>query len=261
MNHENQATSGLLVCTLPSAEFRSRRIEVQEFVERARSVVSIPNGLRFVFPNTKEIAHALVDFILFEQKCCAAVTYELQSPPPHTDLVLELHASGGLFASLQALYLGRAAAAHIQAQERAMIRTSPPKAALATELSSVIGPAGAVLCSIVCLGLPAVSAVLGATAMKILGNDRFLIPVEVLCCATFLWSFERGRKIHGRYLAISIACVAAALFLGSMMLTQVLSRVSIAAGSLTLIGAMALDRRFLKRASCVDCGATTIEPE
>lgn len=50
--------------------------------------------------------HALADFILFEQKCCSAVSYELQSAPPHRDLVLQLHASGELLASLQALYLG-----------------------------------------------------------------------------------------------------------------------------------------------------------
>lgn len=105
MSHAEETTSKLLVCTLPSTEFAKRRIEVQGFVERASSVEATSTGLRFVFRNTNETAHALVDFILLEQKCCSAVSYELQSLPPHTDIILQLHASGELLASLQALYL------------------------------------------------------------------------------------------------------------------------------------------------------------
>lgn len=110
MSYEAEDVEQHLVCALPSAELASRRKEVQEFVERAQSIMSIPYGLQFVFPNTNEIAHALVDFILFEQKCCAAVSYELQSIPPHGEIVLQLHASGTLLASLHNLYLGASGA-------------------------------------------------------------------------------------------------------------------------------------------------------
>lgn len=105
MSDAEQIIRKPLVCTLPSTEFATRRMEVQKFVERATSVTPTSTGLRFVFRNTNEIMHALADFILFEQKCCGAVSYELQSVPPHTDLVLQLHAPEELFASLQAVYL------------------------------------------------------------------------------------------------------------------------------------------------------------
>lgn len=106
MSDTKEAAHKPLVCTLPSPEFAARRMEVHEFVDRASSVVPTPTGLQFVFRNTSDAMHALADFILFEQKCCNAVSYELQSVPPHTDLVLQLHASGELLASLRALYLG-----------------------------------------------------------------------------------------------------------------------------------------------------------
>lgn len=105
MSHAKETTGKLLLCTLPNTELADRRMEVQKFFGRACSVAAISTGLRFVFHNTNETAHALVDFILFEQKCCNAVSYELQSLPPHTTLILLLHASGELLAPLQSLYL------------------------------------------------------------------------------------------------------------------------------------------------------------
>ena len=59
----------------------------------------------FTFKNTDEIAHALVDFIRFEQQCCGTITYELRAEPPHTELALQLRAPADLVASLQKFYL------------------------------------------------------------------------------------------------------------------------------------------------------------
>ena len=106
MSHVGETTSALPLCALSDAEFENRRKELHGFIEQARSVTPTSTGLRFVFCNTHKNAHSLVDFILFEQKCCSAVSYELQALPPHTDLVLQLHASGEALASLQALYRG-----------------------------------------------------------------------------------------------------------------------------------------------------------
>jgi len=100
MNDEN-----LLLCTLPSPELAPRRAEIQRLIEQAGSVVSKPDGVSFSFRNTVEIAHALVDFIRFEQQCCSSITYELRSEPPHMELTLRLRAPSVLVASVQKFYL------------------------------------------------------------------------------------------------------------------------------------------------------------
>jgi hypothetical protein len=105
MTSESATDEGFLVCTLPSPELASRRAEIQRLIEHAGSVVARPDGVLFTFKNTDEIAHALVDFIRFEQQCCGAVTYELRAEPPHKVLALQLRAPAALVASVQKFYL------------------------------------------------------------------------------------------------------------------------------------------------------------
>jgi hypothetical protein len=52
-----------------------------------------------------KLRHALMDFIRFEQQCCAATTYELRAEPLHTELFLRLRAPAALIASVQKFYL------------------------------------------------------------------------------------------------------------------------------------------------------------
>ena len=112
------------------------------------------------------------------------------------------------------------------------------------------GVLGAVLCAVVCLGLPAVSATLGVAGITFLRDDRLLIPLEVLCCGAFLWNFQRGRLVHGRHIATWFAFVAAGVFLGSMFLTPALSKGAIALALLFITVATTLNQVFLNRSSC-----------
>lgn len=112
------------------------------------------------------------------------------------------------------------------------------------------GSLGAALCAVVCLGLPAVSATLGVAGITFLRDDRVLIPLEVLCCGVFLWTFERGRQQHGRHIAIWIAFLAAAVLLGSMFLSAALSRATVVFALIFIAVAMRLNQVFLKRCSC-----------
>jgi hypothetical protein len=113
-----------------------------------------------------------------------------------------------------------------------------------------ISPLGAVLCAVLCLGFPVVSAALGAAGMNFLRDDRLLIPFEVLCCGAFLWSFERGRQVHGRFIAVLFAFAAAGALLGSMLFTGIRSKAAVLSGCMILIVATALNRVFLKRGLC-----------
>lgn len=94
-----------LACALPSSELAPRRAEIQRLIDQAGSVAAISDGVLFVFQNTDEVAHALVDFIRFEQQCCSAITYDIRSQPPHAELILQLHAPATLVASLRKFYL------------------------------------------------------------------------------------------------------------------------------------------------------------
>ena len=105
MTSESATSEGFLVCTLPSPELASRRAEIQRLIEHVGAVVARPDGVLFTFQNTDEIAHALLNFIRFEQQCCAAITYELRAEPPHTEIVLQLRAPAALIASVQRFYL------------------------------------------------------------------------------------------------------------------------------------------------------------
>jgi len=98
------SNKSFLVCTLPSPQLASRRAEIQRLMEQAGSIASAPDGVLFTFPNTDEIAHALVDFVRFEQQCCSAITYELRSEPPHAVLVLQLRAPTSHVLLIQEFY-------------------------------------------------------------------------------------------------------------------------------------------------------------
>jgi hypothetical protein len=105
MTSASTTNEGFLVCNLPSPELASRRGEIQRLIEHAGSVVARPDGVLFTFQNTDEIAHALLDFIRFEQKCCAAITYELRAEPPRSELAFRLRAPAALVTSVQKFYL------------------------------------------------------------------------------------------------------------------------------------------------------------
>jgi hypothetical protein len=53
---------------------------------------------------TVDTAHALADFILFEQQCCSSITYELRSEPRHSHFTLQLRAPADQVVELQKIY-------------------------------------------------------------------------------------------------------------------------------------------------------------
>jgi hypothetical protein len=125
-----------------------------------------------------------------------------------------------------------------------------PGVGIAKRFCETIGPLGAIVCAVVCLGLPVVSGTLGVVGMSFLRDDRLLVPFEVLCCGAFLWTFERGRQAHGRLIAVWLAFVAAGALLGSMFLTSIRSKAAVLLACIVLTAATALNQVFLKRCSC-----------
>src|SRR5258708_39469447 len=130
-------------------------------------------------------------------------------------------------------------------------------AGIVKRFCALFGPLGAVMCAVACLGLPVVSGALGIAGMNFLRDDRLLIPFEILCCGAFLWSFERGRRAHGKLIVVWLAFLATGMLMGSMFLTGVRSKTAVLFACILLTAAMALNRVFLKKFLCTTNNSPT----
>jgi MerC mercury resistance protein len=249
MTKDSGRTEFSFVCSLPSPELTARRAEIQGFIEQATSVVSRPDGVLFAFATSVETAHALVDFILFEQQCCSSITYELRSEPRHSHFTLQLRAPADQVLELQKIY-SKGDTPQRQLDSATAKRRVDRASGGVNRLCKMAGPVGAVICAVICLGVPIVSATLGVVGMNILRQDRLLIPLELLCCTAFLWAMERGRRVHHRSSTLWLALLAAAAFVGSMFAPRALSGVYVVGGCAVLGASIVLNRRSLKRSSC-----------
>jgi hypothetical protein len=79
-----------LSCSLPEGEAGRRRAEVGALFARAELRTETEDGAELEYPGDDATARALLDFVLFERRCCAALTYELRFVPDHTRLRLRL---------------------------------------------------------------------------------------------------------------------------------------------------------------------------
>lgn len=82
-----------VACTLTDAEKQSRGDTVRPVFARAEEVCELDDGYAFRFPATPENAADLLDFALFERRCCAFLSYELIFDPGDGPLWLQLRGS------------------------------------------------------------------------------------------------------------------------------------------------------------------------
>lgn len=98
-----------MVCSLGTPEFSARRAEIQLLLNEATCVSALDDGVEMKFVGSADVAHTLLDFILFERVCCSGLSYELRSKPDHSQLTLRLslgqNAAPEQVKSLQAMYL------------------------------------------------------------------------------------------------------------------------------------------------------------
>jgi hypothetical protein len=93
-----------LICHLPDWQRQQRRKEVQLLLQKRSVVNRLPHGVELEWPFSAETAQALLDFVLFEQVCCAGLCFELEFPPPHTSVRLRITAPAEQVEALQAFY-------------------------------------------------------------------------------------------------------------------------------------------------------------
>jgi hypothetical protein len=93
-----------IVCNLPEGALAQRRIEIQALFAERTALTRHPDGVELEWSFSEETASNLLDFILFERRCCQTFTYELRFLPPHERISLRLRAVTGQVEALQALY-------------------------------------------------------------------------------------------------------------------------------------------------------------
>jgi hypothetical protein len=241
------ATDSVLVCSLPAPDLATRRAEINEFIRGAISVNATPAGIVFIFENAADIAHALIDFILFEQKCCSSILYELRSSPPHAQLTLQLHAPRNQVDALHAIYLDeRLGSSQLTRPTEVAHRFG----ARLDKICETAGPFGALACATICLGIPVVSAALGLVGVGFIRNDRLLIPGEFLCCSMLLWSLIKSWRSHGKSVVMWLGSCAIGAFFGSLFFSGMESKISVGVGFVVLSASLLLNRHFSLMCSC-----------
>lgn len=79
-----------LSCTLPPADAAERRGATTRLFDKAIRCEWTSTGARVMFHGSTEMAQAVMQFVLVERVCCAELTYEVESMPPHDHIALTM---------------------------------------------------------------------------------------------------------------------------------------------------------------------------
>ena len=90
-----------LSCRLPEGEAGPRRVEVGELFAQAIGRRATDDGVELDYPGDDATARGLLDFVLFERRCCVEVTYQLIFKPDHSLVRLRLSGPGPLAAAVR----------------------------------------------------------------------------------------------------------------------------------------------------------------
>jgi hypothetical protein len=80
-DHKPRGDALPIVCTLSNEERAQRADEVTDLLGDALEVRDLQNGFAFRFPGSEDWAVRLLDYIVFERRCCRFFTFELVFEP------------------------------------------------------------------------------------------------------------------------------------------------------------------------------------
>ncbi len=92
----------ILACTLPEGEAGQRRLEVGKLFAQPVRTTTIPDGVELEYASDDVTARALYDFVMFERRCCAQLSYELRFDTPHRAIQLRISGAPELVSSIRA---------------------------------------------------------------------------------------------------------------------------------------------------------------
>ena len=90
-----------LACTLSESELVTRAEEVSELFKGVQQVDELTDGYALRFPGSATWADRLLQFIIFERKCCPFFTFALVFEPQQGPIWLHLRGSEGVKAIIE----------------------------------------------------------------------------------------------------------------------------------------------------------------
>ena len=82
-------------CVLSDDAMKKRMPEVRPLMEKAVQCSEQTDGFILRFLDDDKTARALFDFVMFEKRCCAFVTYAIRFEPQNGSIFLELYSRDG----------------------------------------------------------------------------------------------------------------------------------------------------------------------
>ena len=78
-------------CTLSDSELDERKSTVlQDLARRVKTSQELPDGFAFEFAGDRQTAEDVINFVLFERRCCSFIRYALFFEPAEGPIRLEL---------------------------------------------------------------------------------------------------------------------------------------------------------------------------
>jgi hypothetical protein len=82
-----------VACALRDAELEERVTDIRPLLATTEEICELDDGYAFRFAAETETAAALLDFALFERRCCAFLSFELILEAAHGPLWLQIRGS------------------------------------------------------------------------------------------------------------------------------------------------------------------------
>jgi hypothetical protein len=118
---------------------------------------------------------------------------------------------------------------------------------LTNNSARAIGAVGVAACTLCCLSIPGIAAVLSATGLAFLRNDRILLPGTIIFAALVIVTFFRARAMHGRQAPLLLAVGAVALTIVGLRSSGWLATGLVSSGVVALLVLMVWDARLQRR--------------
>jgi hypothetical protein len=103
-----------LACRLTAPDLARRLDDIRTgLLAKVARVEAIEEGYRLAFPNTDEIADALIDFVRFERQCCPFVDFGVRLPPEPRPITLDLRGPEPVQEFIRAAFIENVASGNV----------------------------------------------------------------------------------------------------------------------------------------------------
>ncbi len=106
LEHEGERLQSLIPsCNLTGMQILERKSSIDStgFFQKVSEVLELPNGFEFVFNESSEFSHELLDFVNFERNCCSDFSFGLEFEPNMGPTHLKIYGSEKVKSQIESL--------------------------------------------------------------------------------------------------------------------------------------------------------------